>query len=39
MRAMTPNEVSDRSQPPLTFDLSLGEPAGSGPLNAVVRQG
>jgi len=25
-------EVSDRSQPPLTFDLSLNESVGSGPL-------
>jgi hypothetical protein len=34
---LLPNEkVSDRSQPPMTFDLSLTEPAGSGWLNRLV---
>ena len=31
------NEVSDRSQPPLTFDLSVRQPAGSGSLHRLVR--
>jgi len=29
-------EVSDGSQPPMTFDLSLGESAGSRSLNRLV---
>src|SRR3989442_15398499 len=34
---LQPNdEVSDRSQPPLTFNLSLSEPAGSGSLHLLV---
>jgi len=29
-------KVSDQSQPPLTLDLSLSEPAGSGSLHRLV---
>src|SRR5436190_19974394 len=37
-RAIWPNaKVSDRSQPPLTLDLSVSEPAGSGSLHRLVR--
>ena len=31
-------EVSDRSQPPLTFDLSLNESVGSDSLRRLVRR-
>ncbi len=31
-------KVSDGSQPPMTLDLSLGEPAGSRSLDRLVRQ-
>ena len=38
LRASTPNaKVSDGSQPPLTFDLSLSETAGSRSLDRLVR--
>jgi hypothetical protein len=34
---MTANEkVNDQSQPPMTFDSSLGESAGSGSLHRLV---
>ena len=31
--ALANAKVNERSQPPLTFDLSLSEPAGSGSLH------
>src|SRR5436190_23436592 len=36
MKGLT-QKVSDRSQPPLTFDLSLSESAGSDSLHRLVR--
>jgi hypothetical protein len=36
---LPPNDkVSHRSQPPMTYDLSLGQPAGSGWLDRLVRR-
>jgi hypothetical protein len=38
IRAVLPNgKVSDGSQPPMTFDLSLSESAGSRSLDRLVR--